>query len=83
MAMKGTSLPATWAIRLIPPRMTAPTSTSSTTPVAQVGMPYDELSTSATEFACTVLPMPKPAMAPKPANAGASHSHFLLRPFLM
>ena len=37
----------------------------------------------ATELACTVLPMPNPAIAPKIAKAGASQNHFLPSPFLM
>nr|WP_316628636.1 hypothetical protein [uncultured Brevundimonas sp.] len=68
---------------MMPPIRTAPTSTIMTRPVTQVGMEKEASITAATELACTVLPMPKPASAPKMANSGASHSHFLERPFLM
>ena len=52
-------------------------------PVASGGTPKLLSTTEATELACTVLPMPKPAIEPKIAKAGASQNHFLLSPFLM
>ncbi len=40
-AITGTSFPATLAMRLMPPRMTAPASTMITRPVTQCGRPID------------------------------------------
>ena len=50
IAMAGTTAPAVSAIRLIPPRMTAPTISMRATPVIHQGTPALSVSTCATEF---------------------------------
>ena len=51
----GTNLPATSAIRLIPPINTAPTKITNAIAVTVVEIPKLLCKTSATEFACTVF----------------------------
>src|SRR5680860_1474939 len=60
----------------MPPMSTRKTRPASATPVTQNGTPKAASSASATELACTMLPMPKPA---KPANSAKqipSHAQF-------
>jgi len=71
--MNGTRASHTLAIDLIPPRMTTPTSTVMTSPVSQAGSPTTSLANAATEFDCTMLPMPKAAMAVNAANSMPAH----------
>ncbi len=81
--MKGTNAAATLPIRLMPPRMTSPTTTMVANPVTQSGTLNVVCSAWAMLLTCTMLPMPKPASPPKMAKAPPSQSHFLPRPFLM
>ena len=81
--MKGTMKVATLAMRFMPPSTTRPTSTARVRPVAQVGTPKLSLRPWATELACTVLPMPKPAIMPNTANSSASQAQFSPRPLRM
>ena len=67
--MIGTRYSVTRPIRLIPPRMTAAVTTTSTRPVAQVGTSNVARITSATELACTMFPMPKAAVAVSSAKS--------------
>ncbi len=81
--MIGTSQFATAEMRWMPPRITAAVSTSRTTPVAVLLQPNDVCMAAAMLFACTMLPMPKPASPPNTANTVPSHAQRLPRPFLM
>ncbi len=81
--MKGTSLPATVAMRRIPPRSTRATSTAMTTPTTQGGTLKVSCRTWATELAWTVLPIPNPARNPNTAKAPPSQAHLRPSPFLM
>ena len=83
MHMNGTSFSATAPMRLMPPISTKPVSAASTTPVIQCDTPKLAFITSAIEFDCTMLPMPKPAMPPKIAKAAPSQRQCGPRPFLM
>jgi len=81
--MKGTRRPATAPIQCTPPMMTSPVRAASTRPVATCVPPSDFCTTSATELACTVLPMPKAATVPSRAKVPASQRQRGPRPFLM
>ena len=67
--MTGTSSSAKAAIRRRPPRITAPDTTTSTNPTTGGENPNEASRLCATEFACTMFPMPKAASAVSSANA--------------
>ena len=73
MAMKGTISPHALDMLFTPPSITLPTSRVVTSPVFQVSMPKSVCIRSATALACTMLPMPKVAIAVKTQNKTASH----------
>ena len=60
-------------MRLMPPRMTIAVITATTMPVTLTGTPNDARSESATELACTMLPMPKAASEVSSAKIQPSH----------
>ncbi|MCG7754892.1 hypothetical protein MD536_21155, partial [Flavihumibacter cheonanensis] len=66
--MSGTIFDVTLPIRLIPPIMTSAVSAASTIPVRPRGIEKASCSARATEFACTMLPMPNEASTPKNAK---------------
>ena len=76
--MIGTMAEDTLEMLRMPPRITRPVNTVSTTPVIQVSMAKLVWIACATELDCTELPMPNEASTPKMANSTASH--FLPRP---
>ncbi len=63
----------------MPPRMTTAVRTTRPTPVTLVATPNVARSASATELACTMLPMPKAATDVSSANTAPSHGR--PRPF--
>ncbi len=77
--MNGTSSSVTLPMRLMPPRITAPVSTTSTMPVVDGETPKVVCSAAATELACTMLPMPKAAIDVSSAKIAPSQG--ILRPF--
>ena len=76
--MTGTITAATLPIFLTPPMITAAVHTARTTPVRSGSMPSASFRLPDTAFACTMLPMPKEAMAPN--RAKSTPSHFWPRP---
>ena len=76
--MNGTNIIQTWAMVLMPPKVTEAVSILMAMPTIHVGTPKVSLASSAIEFACTVQPMPNDARAVKTANMMASH--FMFRP---
>ena len=78
--MNGTSQFATEAMRLMPPRITAPVITVSTTPVTTGLMSNEPCMAAAMLFDCTMLPMPNPARPPNSANIVPSQAQRGPRP---
>ena len=81
--MKGTNFPATDEMRSMPPKRTAPTKSTSTTPVTHSGMAKLTFNALAMELACTIFPMPNPAIPANRAKHIASHFQFAPSPFWM
>src|SRR5437762_13783688 len=71
--MKGTSFSHTFAIDLMPPRMTTAVQMVITGPVSHGLTPNVSNTIAEIEFACTMLPMPKAAIAVRAANTTPSH----------
>ena len=71
--MTGTSRAVTRPMLRTPPMMTAAVRPMSTMPVMPGAMEKLWLRASATELDCTMLPMPKVAMAANKAKSVASH----------
>src|SRR6058998_1416020 len=71
--MKGTSFSHTFAIDLMPPRMTTAVQMVITGPVSHGLTPKVSNTIAEIEFACTMLPMPKAAIAVRAANTTPSH----------
>ena len=70
--ISGTSFSETFAVRFIPPNITAPAHTVSASPAIHAGTPNPDSSASAAEFICTMFPIPKDASTQAPANTAAS-----------
>ena len=70
--MKGTSFSHTFAIDLMPPRMTTAVQAVITGPVIHGLTPKVSTTIAEIEFACTMLPMPKAAIAVRVANTTPS-----------
>src|SRR5207244_2932210 len=70
--MKGTSFSHTFAIDLIPPRMTTAVQAVITIPVIHGLTPKVSTTIAEIELACTMLPMPKAAIAVRVANTTPS-----------
>src|SRR6266567_2557234 len=66
--MKGTSFSHTCAIDLMPPRMTTAVQAVITMPVIHGLTPKVSTTIAEIELACTMLPMPKAAIAVRVAN---------------
>ena len=81
--MSGTIFSAVTAIRLMPPRVTAPTSNTRVSPVAQVGTPKPLTTDWASVLDCTMLPIPKAASPARKAYNTASQRHCAPSPFSM
>ncbi|OQB90344.1 MAG: hypothetical protein BWX84_01960 [Verrucomicrobia bacterium ADurb.Bin118] len=64
----------------MPPRITTPVKTTSPMPVSHGGVWNVACSASATELACTMLPMPNAASAVNRANTLPNHGQ--PKPFL-
>ena len=77
--MNGTMTCVTSPMRVMPPRMTTAVTMTSTMPVMAGAMPNVARRLSATELACTMLPMPKAATDVSSANSVPSHGR--PRPF--
>ncbi len=93
-AMPGTSFSVTWPMRLTPPSSTSATKIATQMPVirqmsislfaaSSLNAMATDLTESAMELTCAMLPMPNAAMAPSTANTMPSHFHLGPRPFLM
>ena len=78
MPISGTMLAATMAMRRMPPMITAPSRTDSTSPDAQVGIPKEASRPDAMLFDCGRLPEPKELIIR--ATAKNTASHFMFRP---
>ncbi len=81
MAMTGTTVSATVAIRRIPPKITAAAATSTTTPETASGTPHASLAAAAIELACTALNTRPKAISR--ANENATPIARLRRPRIM
>ncbi len=69
MIIRGTSAEATRPMLLMPPRMTAPTSSMRVRPTTQVSISTMLVTCWVTVLAWVPLPIPNAAMAPKTAKA--------------
>ena len=73
--MNGTSISANAAIRRMPPRITAADTSTRTKPTTGGEKPNVASRLCATEFACTMLPMPKAASAVSSAKIEPSQGN--------
>src|SRR5438046_10146537 len=77
--MNGTSASHTFAIDLIPPRITKAVSTAITMPVIHGATRNVSFTIAEMEFACTMFPMPNAETAVKIAKITPSHFCFMPR----
>ena len=70
-------------MRLTPPNNTNATNIARIKTVIQTGIAKLPFKAVATELACTVLPIPKPAIIPKKENAIPSFFQRVVKPFLI
>lgn len=72
MAMKGTSFSHTFAMDLMPPKITMAVSTAITIPMIQPGIPTFSSTMLAIAFTCVAHPIPKDAKPAKIAKISPS-----------
>ena len=81
-AIAGTTNSATFEIDFIPPIITKPVITATTSPIIHTGMPNRLFTVSVIELTCGKVPLPRSAViSPNTAKILASGIHFFPMPF--